>query len=83
MQNSCISTKCFEKTCTIYTKSEPLEVFMGNDTNDVIDNFSNTLLQRFKQAQKTSNGNGRKCIPDSVELLYYHFKRVDSRRAKS
>ena len=52
MQNSCISTKCFEKTCAIYTKSEPLEVFMGNDTNDVIDNFSNTLLQRFKKHKK-------------------------------
>ena len=30
MQNSCISTKSFEETSTIYTKSEPVEIFMGN-----------------------------------------------------
>ena len=28
MQNSCISTKSFEETPTIYTKSEPVELFM-------------------------------------------------------
>ena len=47
MQNSCISTKSFEETRTIYTKSEPVEIFMGSNTEDVIDNFFNTLLQRF------------------------------------
>ena len=47
MQNSCISTKSFEETHTIYTKSEPVEIFMGSNTEDVIDNYFNTLLQRF------------------------------------
>ena len=37
MQNSCISTKSFEETRTIYTKSEALKVFMGSDTEDVTD----------------------------------------------
>ena len=45
MQNSCISTKSFEETHTIYTKSEALEILMGSDTNDVIDRLFNTLLQ--------------------------------------
>ena len=35
MQNSCIST------------SEPAEIFMGSNTEDVIDKLFNTLLQRF------------------------------------
>ena len=47
MQNSCISTKSFEETYTIYTKSEPVEISMGSNTEDVIDNYFNTLLQRF------------------------------------
>ena len=75
-----------QKTCktrTIYTKSEPLEIFMGSDTEDVIDNFFNTLLQRFKRAQETSNERGSEFIPDSAELLYYHFHRIDIRRAES
>ena len=37
MQNSYISTKSFEETCTIYTKSEQLGIFMGSDTENVID----------------------------------------------
>ena len=83
MQNSCIFTKIFEETRTIYTKSEPLEIFMGSDTEDVIDKLFNTLLQRFKLAQETSNERGSEFIPDSVELLYYHFQRIDIRRAES
>ena len=47
MQNSCISTRSFEEACTIYTKSEPVEIFMGSNTEDVIDKLFNTLLQRF------------------------------------
>ena len=46
MQNSCISTKNFEEFRTMYTKSKPIENFMGS----VIDTLSNTLLQRFQHA---------------------------------
>ena len=31
MQNSCISTKNFEDTCSIYSASEPVEIFMGSN----------------------------------------------------
>ena len=31
MQNSCISTRSFEETRTIYTKSEPVKLFMGSE----------------------------------------------------
>ena len=69
MQNSCISTRKFEETRTIYTKSEPGNIFMGSDTKDVIDRFFNTPLQRFQNAQETSIERGSEFIPDSVELL--------------
>ena len=51
MQNSCISTKRFQETRTIYTKSKALEIFMGSDTEDVTDKLFNPLLQRFQHAQ--------------------------------
>ena len=76
MQNSCISTRNFEETRTIFTKSEPVEIFMGVNTNDVIDRLFNTLLQRFQYAQETSYYRESESIPDNVELLY-HFQRVD------
>ena len=52
MQNSCISTKCFEETRTIYSKSEPVEIFMGSNTNDVIDRLFNTLYKDFNMHKK-------------------------------
>ena len=83
MQNSCIFTKSFEETRTIYIKSEALEIFVGSDTNDVIDRLFNTLLQIFQSAQETSSKRGSEFIADSVELLYYHFQRIDIIRAES
>ena len=44
MENSCISTKYFEETRTICSKSEAVEIFMGSDTEDVIDTLFNTLF---------------------------------------
>ena len=83
MQNSCISTKNFEENRTKYSASEPVEVFMGSHTEDVIDTLFNTTLQRFQQAQETSNDNGSEFIPESVELLYYYFQKIKIRRAES
>ena len=83
MQNSYISPKSFEDKRDIYTKSEPVEIYMGSHTDNVIDTLFNTLLQRFQRAQETSNERGSEFIPDSVELLYCHFQRIDIRRAES
>ena len=83
MQNSCISTKRFEDARTIHTWSKAVEIYMGSDTESVIDTLFNTLLQNFQRAQETSNERGSEFIPDSVELLHYHFQRIDIRRAES
>ena len=40
-------------------------------------------FQRFQHAQETLNERGSEFIPDSVELLYYHFKSIDIRIAES
>ena len=56
---------------------------MGSDTEDVIDTLFNTILQRFQQAQETSNDTGSKFIPESVEFLYYYFQKINIRRAES
>ena len=83
IQNSCISTKNFEETCTIYSASEPAEMFMGSDTEVVIDTLFNAILQRFQQAQETPNDKGREFIPESIEFLYYYFHKINIIRAES
>ena len=83
MKNNCISTKNFEETCTIYSASKPVEIFMGSDTNDTIDRLFDTLLQRFQQAIETSNDKKRWFTHESVDLTYYYFQKIDIRRAES
>ena len=82
MQNNCISTKIFEETCKIHSKSKPIGIFVSSNTENVIDKLFTTLLQRFHQTQETPNEKGSEFIPDSVELLY-HFQRIDIRRSGS
>ena len=82
MQNNCISSKNFEDTRTIYTKSEPVEIFMGSNTNNVIDRLFDSTLKRSQQAIKTST-EGSEFVHESVGLLYYHFQRLDIRRTES
>ena len=69
----CISTKCCNETHTMHPKSKQVEVYMGSDTENVIDTLFNTLLQNFQRIQETSNERGSEFIPVSVELLEYDF----------
>ena len=55
---------------------------MGSDTENVINTLFNTILQRFQQAQETSNDKGSEFIPESVELLY-SFQKIDIKIAES
>ena len=55
----------------------------GSKIKDVIDKLFNTLLQRFQKSQETSSERGSEFIPDSIELLYCHFQRIDIIRAES
>ena len=70
----CISTKSFNETCTMHPKSKQIEVYMGSDTENVIDALFNTLLQNFQHIQE---------IPDSIEILDYEFQKIGIIRVES
>ena len=83
MKNSFISVKDFEDTCTIYSASKPVEIFMGSNTEDAIDTLFNTILNRIQQAIETSNERGSGFIHESIALLHYYFQKTDIRRRES
>ena len=83
MLNNCISDTNFVDTRTIYSESEPVEIFMVSDANDVIDRLFDTTLERFQQAIVTSNKRGSEFTNESVALMYYYFQKIDNTRAKS
>ena len=83
MQNSCISVKNFEDTRTIYSASKLIEIYMGSDTENVIDTLFNTILERIQQAIASSQKNESEFTHESVALFYYYFQKIDIRRAES
>ena len=83
MLNRCISSIDFKETCFIYSASDNIEIFMGSDTDDVINNLFDTILQRFQEARETSFERGSEFIFECVDVLYYYFHRIDMRRGES
>ena len=57
MLNSCISTKRVEDKRTIYTKTEPVEIFMVSNTEDVINKLFNTFTNVHKKHQMKEEAN--------------------------
>ena len=53
MINKCISSKNFEETRSVYSGSKNIEIFMGSDTDEVIDSLFDTMSQRFQEARGT------------------------------
>ena len=83
MYINCTSTTSFNETRTMHPKSKQVQVYMGSDTENVIDALFNTLLQNFQCIQETSNERGSEFILDSVEVLEYKFHKIDTIRAES
>ena len=48
MRNICISSKRFEETRTMYSPSNKVKILMGIETDDIIDELFESLLQRSK-----------------------------------
>ena len=83
MLNNCISSKDFEETRSIDSVSNPINIFMGSDTEDIIDKLFDTILQKFQEAREISNERGSKFIHENVDLLYNYFHKTDMKRVES
>ena len=69
MQKNFIFVKGFEDTCTLYSASESVEIFMASDTENIIDTLFNTILYRIQQVMETSNERRSGFTHNSVRLL--------------
>ena len=83
MLNDCISSKDFEEIRFIYSPSNNVEILMGSETDDIINELFESLLQRFPEVRETSNNKESEFIHESVGLLYYCFHKIDLKRGGS
>ena len=83
MQINCISNKNFEETRIIHSVSNSIEVLMGSETDDIIDELFKYLLERYLKAREESNERESEVIDENVDLLYYFLHKASLRRGES
>ena len=82
MQINFISSKDSEETGTMYTKSDNIEIMMGNETDEIIKKLFESLLQNC-QKNLEEPIRGSEFVPDSIDLLYYHLQKIGLKRGGS
>ena len=82
MQINFISSKDSEETGTMYTKSDNIEIMMGNETDEIIKKLFESLLQNC-QKNLEEPIRGSEFVPDSIDLLYYHLQNIGLKRGGS
>ena len=78
-----ISSNDSDETHNLHTKSNNIEIMMGNDTDEIIDEFCESLLRKYQEGLEESKGRGSNLIFDSVNLLYYHLQKISLKRGES
>ena len=63
-----ISCKDSGEICIMCTKSNNIEIMMGNETDEIIEKRFESLLQKY-QAGLEEKMRGSECFFDSVDLL--------------
>ena len=82
MKINFISSKHFNETRSMYCKSDNFEIMMGVDTNEIIKNLLNSILQRYQKGLQESMRRSD-FVFDYVESLNYIFQKIDMKRSGS
>ena len=82
MQINFISSKDFEETHTMHTKSNNIEILMGNETVEIVEKLFESLLQNYQKDLEESMRKGE-FVCDSIGLLYYHLQKIGLKRGGS
>ena len=70
-----ISSKDSDEPCTMHAKSNKVEIMMGSETNEIIEDFFKAFLQRYQEGLEQSL-RGSEFIFDSADALYYHLNKI-------
>ena len=70
-----ISSEYSDESRTMHAKSNNVEIMMGNKTNENIEEFFKSFLQRYQEGLEESM-RGSEIILDSVDALYYDLNKI-------
>ena len=73
------SKKDSDETRTMHTESNNVEIMMGSETDEIIEELFKSLLQRYQEGLEKSM-RGSEFIFDSVDELYYDLNKISVSR---
>ena len=77
-----ISSKGFDETRTMHTKSNNVEIMIGSKTDEIMEDLFESFLQKYQEGLEESvRGSG--IVYDSVDVLYYNLNKVSLSRGGS
>ena len=62
-------------------KSDNIEIMMGSETHEIIEELFKYLLQRYQEGEESMKGS--KFIFDSINLLHYQLQKTSLKRTGS
>ena len=72
MSINLISSKDSDENRNMHKKSDNIEIMTGRETDDIIDKFFKSILQKYQKGLEESM-KGSEFIFDSQYLLYYNL----------
>ena len=65
----------------MHTKSGNIEIMMGSETDEIIEDLFKSLLQKYQEGLEESM-KGSEFIFDSVDALYYNLNKISLSRGE-
>ena len=77
-----ISSEDSDETRTMHTKSNNVEIMMGSETDEIIEELFKSFLQKYQEGLEELM-RGCEFIFDSVDALYYNLNKISLSRGGS
>ena len=74
-----ISSKDSDEICTMRTKSNNTEIMMGNETDEIIEELLESLLQKYQEGLEEKR-RGNEFVVDGINLLHYNLHKISLNR---
>ena len=77
-----ISSKDSDVTHTMHTKSDNIEIMIGNETDEITEELLHSILQRYQKGLEEKM-RGSDFFYVNVDLLYHKFHRISLNHGES
>ena len=81
MANNFISSIDKDEECVMHSKSENIEIMIGDEADEVIEELFDSLTNRYQNNLESMKGS--EIFLDYVELLYYKCHKINPNRGGS